>query len=456
MIVLLLALIFYSSYVLLYAELYVNNLLTIGWQFFAIYVITIILFLVKYRKKTLFNPEFLFSIVFLFCTFLYLPLLYNSGIDTFIFQELSFESNLNLIRSQSIAALSIQFYLLGAVLASKKKTRKVKQRFSDKDTTFIKKRKVFHAITTIIIILSMIGGGWKIIYRYTDKSVGLNEIGGLFSYITIFLVVTSVLEFLYLRKKNVSRLKLALTHLSRLYLFNILFMTLLYLFAGYRSAVFPLLIPVVFLYDVYVKKINKAVLITMFIGAFVLMSVMKETRAGKSVMITDNIFSVEYIGGDFTSANKAMYYLIDHTDKHGSQQGQNAILQMVSFIPFAQNILINFFGFEPSDSSSRFVTEGLNVYWSGLGTHVVGDLYYSFGLLGALFCMFIFGFVTSVLYLKSLEAGTIKVWEITVYLLILGNSIMFSRVEFFYFVRNIGFAIIIIWLFNKLLKLKRV
>lgn len=456
MIVLLLVLIFYSSYILLYAELYVNDVLTIGWQFFAIYVVSIILFLIKYRKKTLFNPEFLFSIIFLFCTFLYLPILFNSGINTFIFGELANESNLNLIRSQSIVALSIQFYLLGAVLSKKKKTRTLKQDIEDnKSRVLIEKRKVFHVITLILITLSMITGGWKIIFRYTEKSVGLDEIGGFFAYITIFLVISSALEFLYMRKMNICSLKLTLKQISRLYLFNILFMSLLYFFAGFRSAVFPILIPVVFLYDVYVRKINKIGLIAIFIGAFVLMSVMKETRAGKSVEIS-NVFSVEYIGGDFTSANKAMYYLIDHTDKHGSQQGQNAILQMVSFIPYAQSTLINFFGVEPSDSSSKFFTEGLNAYWGGLGTHVVGDLYYSFGLLGTLFWMFLLGFVTSILYKKVTKKNQVRIWELVVYLLILGNSLMFSRVEFFFTVRNIGIAVIVIWVFNKLYTLNRI
>ena len=454
MIFLLLLLILFSTYILISADLLVNSTLIIGWVNLGIFVLSLVLFQIKYRKKTLFNPELLFSIIFIFCTFFYLPLMYNSKIDSFIFGELVKESNINLIRSQSIAVLSFLFYLLGAVIIHREKIKKTDKITILETNILIKKRKVFHIITFLLILLSMLTGGYKIIYRYSESSIGLDEIGALFSYITIFIVISSVLEYLYLRKENINTLKNTVKFISRLYLFNLLFMSTLFLASGYRSAVFPLLIPVVFLYDLYINKINKVVLVFLLFSAFILMLVINDTRGGNTV--SENLLSLENIGEDFISANKGLYYLIDYTDRHGNQQGQNAILQMVSFIPYGQSFVINIFGFTPSESSSQFFTNGLESYWSGLGTHVVGDLYYSFGLFGTLFWMFLLGIFTSYLYNRITMGGVPNVLVITVYLLILGNSVMFPRVEFFSLVQKIGFSLIIILFFLRLFRLKTI
>jgi len=437
------------------AELFLNNTMFFGWQLMIIYVISAILFQIKYRKESIINPEFFISIIFFFCTFLYYPLLYNSPINNFIFGLLSYVNDEDLIKSQSIAVMSFLFYLLGASLINKKKfivLHTNKEKYSNK--IFIEKRMIFHIITSFLIILSMLEGGYKIIYRYKDGDVDLNEIGVLFSYITIFLLISSILEILYLRQKKSFTLKEIFRNINILYFFNILFMASLYLVSGYRSAVFPILIPLIYLIDIYLKKINRIFLIVFFFIALIIMSFIKDIRKGNEVSISKENFKLEYIGGDFTSANEAMYFLINYTDRHGSQQGQNALMQMVSFIPFAQSLLINNLGFNPTDNSSVFFTDSIGVGY-GLGTHVIGDLYYTFGFLGSLFWMFILGVFTNFLYIKVVRNNSIKIWEITVYLLILGNSIMFSRVEFFFLVRNIGFSIIILWLFEKIFTINR-
>lgn len=451
MILLLIFLILYTTVLYISPELMSNSVTFSSWLLFIIYISILIVFIAKYRKKSIFCPELLFSITFLFSTFLYSPFLYGEDIDSYVFKFLLQESNVNIVKGQSIAMMGFFFYLLGAVIYSKRNkaslTHSIKAVKSN--SVYIIKRKYIHMITTIFIFIAIINGGLDIINRYTDTDVGLSGGAEAFFYITILIVISSVVEFLFLSQKKFATIKSIIKNVSKLYIINISFMITLFLLAGYRSALFPMLLPFVFLYDRFVKKIKIVYLISFLVLGVVLMSIIKDTRAGNDKTLNSDVFNVAYIGGDFTAANQALFTLVENTDKYGSQQGRNAITQMVSFIPFAQSFLIEILGLKTSESSSSFFTDKLESYWSGLGTHVIGDLYYGFGWFGVVLFMFVMGGVTSVLYNKATHEGYTKVIFYVLYLLILGNSLMFSRVEFFYFIRYLGFAAIILWLLKK-------
>lgn len=425
-----------------------NNVLSVSWQLLTISVVFLIYFIAKYRKESVFCPELLFFIPFLFSTFLYSPFLYNEDINSYIFSFLLKETDANIIKSQSIATLGLLFYIFGGVVFSKIKNVKARNSVIAYrwNSIFISRKKPIHVLTTVIILFALFKGGGEIIYRYNRTDIGLTSVGKLFFYITILLVISSVIEFMSLNKKNVKTIKGIVKNASSVYLINISFMSGLFLLAGFRSALFPLILPVFYLYDKFIKRIKLVYLIGLIFFGLVFMSALKDTRSGNKSKASTNVFSLAYIGVDFISANQALFSLVENTDKQGSQKGENAIFQMVAFIPFAQSALISFFDIKTKPSSSVFFTEELESYWSGLGTHVIGDLYYGFGWFGVVFFMFALGSATSYLFRLLVQVSISKIWVYVLYLLILGNSIMFSRVEFFNFIRIMGFAVIILWI----------
>lgn len=123
-------------------------------------------------------------------------------------------------------------------------------------------------------------------------------------------------------------------------------------------------------------------------------------------------------------------------------------MQILSIVPFLQSLFIFFCG---NDflvmSSSRFFTKEMTSD-SGLGTAIIGDIYYSFGLCGVCVLMFFLGFIC-----RKLSKGKSFVC-IIMYLVFLGNSIFASRVEFFYIVRMVAFSAIIMIIEYKMSKIK--
>lgn len=430
----------------------IDNVTSISWLLLSIYITILIMFIAKYRKSSIICPELFFSFTFLFCTFLYAPLLHGEDVDGYVFSFLLQESNLNIIKSLSLAMIGFLFYILGAVIYSKsnKVTHFESINYLLRNNVFLARRSYIHAVTSLFIVLAIISGGLDIVNRYTDSKVGLSGGAEFFFYVTVLIVISSVAEFNFISKKKITTIKSIFININKVYVINSIFMITLFLIAGYRSALFPLLLPLIFLFDRFVKKIKIVYLVFFIFFGFVIMSVSKDTRAGEdSKLKTSNVLSVAYVAEDFISANQALFTLVEHTDKYGAQQGSNAIYQMVSFIPFSQFFLKEFLDVKSTESSSRFFTDKLESHWSGLGTHVIGDLYYGFGWFGVVFFMFVLGGATSFLYNKATQEGQFKVVYYVPYLLILGNSLMFSRVEFFYFFRIVGFSIIVIWFFEK-------
>ena len=426
------------------------DVLLLSWHFFVLYVIIAIFFLKKYRNVSIFSPELFFFIVFFLETFSYAPLLYNIETANYSLNVLLPKVNdISIIKGQCIALLGFLFYILGAVIVKKNYSSVSNEKGY---SIFIFSKNHIHFFTSMLIIISMIWGGYELLNKYTDSTVGLTDASSFFPFLTIFIVISSVVEFLAISKKNIISFVYFFKKVNKLFCLNVFFLSVFFLLSGTRSFAFPLILPVLFLYDRFIKKMKKKYVVLMLITSFFLMLFIKDTRKNidESVDISMDMLSV---GEDFISGNVALFYLVDYTDINGNQGGSNAILQMVSFIPFAQSFFVNVLGITNTPSSSEIFKNNTDTTW-GLGTHVIGDLYYTFGWFGVISCMFILGMLTSILY-KKVNIDSPKIGILVVYLLLLGNSLMFSRVEFFFLIRNIGFSLIILWLIKKNFSLRR-
>ena len=236
--------------------------------------------------------------------------------------------------------------------------------------------------------------------------------------------------------------------LSSQYKYSAIFLIGLMLISGYRSQAIQLLFPIVMMYVKYIKPVPlKRLLFFMFAGVF-LMIIIGFTRSGEN--ISSSGFDTADYFRDYLMEGAAGVWLMEHTDMKGPTWGLNAILQIISFIPFAQSLLVSLLGKSFfAESSSRVFTDAFRDDGVGLGTNMIGDLYYTFGIWGVIICMYLLGRV-----LKKVSNPR-NIYHLLVLLLLVGNSVFSTRVEFFYIIRTIGFSVIFLFIILSLTSTKQ-
>ena len=115
---------------------------------------------------------------------------------------------------------------------------------------------------------------------------------------------------------------------------------------------------------------------------------------------------------------------------------------MAAIVPFMQSFIVAIFGKNsfPQDSSSVFTLTFYNPGEGGLGTSLIGDLYYSLGLIGTMALMFILGRIIYIINKKQ------SLYTTLILLILTGNAIFAARVEYFYIVRFITYAVIFLYI----------
>ena len=112
------------------------------------------------------------------------------------------------------------------------------------------------------------------------------------------------------------------------------------------------------------------------------------------------------------------------------------IQQTLSIIPFFQSIILSFVSkdnFAPK--SSKFFTESfMDSTQGGLGTALIGDIYYSFGIVGVIILMFLIG-----LLVNKLSRAPNSPYAI-------GNALFAPRVEYCYILRSLSYTIIFLYI----------
>lgn len=404
--------------------------------------IAINFYYIKWVKNgELLNFEFFFAISFFLCSFItpiILPLLDNW------YSRLFLDSPDVQFRTYIISMVGYLFYMLGLLIFKNKSNEHIE--YFDNIINY-KLVKISNSVCSIFILFFLLTGGTALLKLYSHTEHLENRLGtwGLFLVYSIISYTISVLiNFLFLKQN-----KRNLFEMPTLFWVNSAILFLMLALSGYRSNLLQIAIPVFYVYNRYYKEIAKGkVIIFIVIGTlFALYSGF--TRGGENLDF--HTFEFISIFRDFSYANAANIYLIDYADNNGFTYGTNWILQILSVIPFLQSLFILLFGQSfIAQSSSSFFTDELSEGNGGLGTGIIGDLYYSAGLVGVCFFMFLLG-----LFCRKVSSGKSLV-VIVMCLIFVGNSIFACRVEFFYIVRFMAFSAIIMWLELKMANIKKI
>ena len=248
-------------------------------------------------------------------------------------------------------------------------------------------------------------------------------------------------------------------------LVSTLFVIISFLFIGDRTTPIYLSLMTMGAYSLFVKRIKLPVVLIGFAIASLFMFTIGQTRLSSregpgniSIMertqsaVSGTSSVLDYFS-DFTPASTSLYMSLSYVETNNKffYPGK-IIITILSPIPFLPSILSQAIFHVPNgELASGYLTTSLynqkiQTINGGLGTHCVGDIYLSWGVLGVFFAFYLFGRLIGV----SQKHSKSNIYWAIVYISLLGNSVYLPRATLFDSYRLIVFQLFIIWLFRQL------
>lgn len=414
-----------------------------------VYWVTTIYYLFKYKIKNLFCFELFFAISYYLCSFLtrfFLPLL-NA------YESRAFINDSTLIyKAYALSIMGYLCYMLGLIVRRKPTTlieRKTNHFYFPQISN--RSNMLANVFCTFFIVLMFLNGGSRLFTMYSDEgSFSTNRLSGFAAYLTFAIItyIVSIVTNFGSISKNVKQIHfLSLRNtFSVLFIINSIILIGTFLLSGYRSNAIQILIPLVIAYQIRFKPIKPALVLLLLMGGAFLMFFIGIVRTGDTFNLND--YSLIVYLRDFKPANAATIYMIAYADQHGVTGGSNMLFPILSIIPGLQSIVGLFVDINTvSPVSSVFFTKAFSSD-SGFGTSITGDLYYTFGYIGVLVLMYLYGRC-----LSRLSQYKNK-YELVLFLSFSGNALFAPRVEFCYIIRSLAWSVIFLYLIINLSKNK--
>ncbi len=412
----------------------------------AVYLVLYFYYLFTFRKANLLCFEFIFLAVY-FLGMFFEELIPDEILDFFIGVG---GSRLYMITDPIIIYKSFLSQMIGYLIflfgCYKANTKKyVKQNNTIVNNSNLSSIGTIVYVLVAIILLFLVyyyvTGVFNSWFAYSDESILNEERNQGVARLTDLTLTVTVLELLRLNKRGVSNFLGFLRHTNKLYILEVLFISSLLLLSGNRNEMLLIFLPVVVGYSVFIKKIsNRLLLVGICIGILVMIFSGLTRQSGDLLGAQfDLISSVQ----DFSLVGVDCTYLIKYTDSHDYIYFANFPLFILSGIPFIGPLIIHTMdlGFM---SSSRLTTLAMSSNGTGLGTSLVGDLYYNGGILFVILFMFLFGYLVSYLYNKFNYCGCTNMFLALIYLYTISNSVYYVRQIFDFPISTIVFSSILI------------
>jgi oligosaccharide repeat unit polymerase len=426
------------------ADLAVMDVFTTAVVMSVVFIVSGVSFLRRRRRNYFLSFELFFFIVFFMVTYTF-PLMAFNNEDLLLMVDIGAHQVNAALYLSTIGVLA---YLTGASLLAypyREELNDLKYDFERYD--FSKIGYVFNRLTTVFVILFFLVDGSTFIYRYSNETEVV-EGGLVLPYVRVFAIISTMMELSRLAASGVRSLKETIASVSVFYLLNMGMLMSFFLIIGYRSEFLVLALTVFLIYALLIKPVKKSVIILIVFVGFWVMALLKYFRGFNEVdmgeLQSDGAFTLIGMLSEFYIPSHTLYEFILYVEANGPTMGTNALLHVLAFVPFLQSFVVRIFGLDVSSqeylTSSDFISNyilGEDRSW-GLGTHVIGDLYYMFGLPGIVVCMFIMGMIVSFLTERIIYRKQYGLIMMLFFIVITAQSFFFSRVEFFRPIRDLG------------------
>lgn len=410
------------------------------------YIVINVAYLYKYRKNQLICFELFFAISFYLCSFL-TPYIfpYINSFSGRIFIDTPY----NQVKVYGVSFIGYCLYFYGLLSYNNKNINK-DLRF---DISFNMKSIAYSNILCLFFIFVFyITGGSRLLTLYSDSASNLNQRFGVWgeymNYAMYAYMITTVITFMNLKGK-IFNLNSLFKNIPLLYYINTILLVLPLLISGLRSSTVQLLIPMLMMYGIAIKQLKPFKVLGIILIGYIVMLFIGMTRLGDT-SIQNNNTNISYFL-DFIPANGANSFFIDYVDNNGFTGGSNMLMQLISIIPFMQSFVLIFIDHNDlAPVSSAFFTDSfMNSTQGGLGTGLIGDIYYSFGFIGILLLMFVLG-----LLVRLLSNNKKSPYSLVMSMVLSGNAFFAPRVEYCFILRSLAYVSILMWFILKISRKK--
>ena len=235
----------------------------------------------------------------------------------------------------------------------------------------------------------------------------------------------------------------------------LIYLTLLFicgtiLWSGGRGRALAIFILLFYYLDERYRFSLISIIIAAVIGVF-LFSTIGDVRNGGEIgdMVSSEIGMFE-MAEDFIVNSRNLYALYSYVQENSITYGISSLAYILAVIPFSQSVVSNLFGIPPYMMRSEMITTATAISEDsslGLGTHIVGDVYVSFGLIGVILLFYFLGYIVRYSR-RKMQSGS---WSGTViYLCLLANSIHMCRGAYFVSLQNICWALFFTLIFRNI------
>ena len=414
-----------------------------------LYLIMAVWYFNRNRKNSLFCPEIIILLLGFIITFYDILVLNNLGFVRSFFLQSSDEAGR---KSICLSLMGFDMFLLGEEWAKKflARIKKSHIRFSNSTLNASNYAIPMHLVTFLAIALVFLSGQYIGFMKYIyEEGQNTNMISIV---ISVLIMVSTVLEFLKLCKINFNsnNIYLFLKQLNIIYLFNVVVWSLFLLLTGNRGDMMVIALPPVILYFFLVHKVsNRLVLLGAMVGMFV-MVVIGLTRHGYNEYdeISDD-YGVFMLVRDYGSAYVSQQGLIEYTDVHGTFGLSYGVKSLLSSVPFLGGVLLEGQNKSGKTGKTNEVTKEQFLPANaegGMGTNLLGDLYYAGGAAFTLVYMFLLGWFLSDAYERLFNGYRINVASLLTYCWLFSDCLYIVRAPYYVLFRQIGFSLILFFL----------
>jgi oligosaccharide repeat unit polymerase len=406
---------------------------------FVLGIVVIVCLLCDVSRVQLLSFDLLFSISFVYVNFIYAVFFYEGNNDFSLF---SFYFNEKYLTKAACLALmglsSYTFFRLFFMKAFDIPLQNRKYLYP----------KWINCIFIVCVIPLIYFNAQNIGVEYTSTSIG--KIGGYLRDIVSSIIYYAILIAFY----NTRNCKSALCFLPKYFWILLCCLCFVELMAGKRTDVIRYAFVLCFSFSFFVKKIKGTFLfVIIFVGALIMFNIGDGRNGSVGNSIHENVLL--NMGNELIINNRSLYVLQDLADKEGFTYGRSFMLNIMSIVPFANSIMMPLCGWQLEDVSSG-MKNTMDTFkyqdgFIGLGTNLIGDIYYAFGALGVFALMGFLGFLIS----KS-EANIYKSFvALLVYSMFFANAIYYPRAEYLNLLRIITWTYALYMIANRRIVIKK-
>lgn len=421
-----------------------------------VYLIMVFWFLYKNRNTNLFCAETLIF-TFAFIIIFFDDLVLKNIIEFSSIYSMWTEKIEN--RAMNVSMIGIMAFLIGGEVASSK-NRWVwrlhpKKDFANCSLLLFFVRMLSFCITIYIFYL-VISGQYLSFYKYNGRFASLYSGSTHLVYLSVLQFVVTLFEIIRLKELGVCNIREMLRKSNKLALSNLLILSLFLYFSGNRNEMLLILLPAVIMYSLLLNRLKNKMFVIGGIIGFALMIISGLTRqvVGTNNDIFRNVGLFEILR-DFGPASICHKGLIQYTDSYEPVYFTNGIIALSSSVPFLGGIVKDILGVEEDNRSAVLTTQQFqskNNADSGLGTMLIGDLYYTGKIYFVIFFMFFLGYFLSISYIRFYIIKDFNIPHLIIFVWVFANSIYLLRSEWYALFRYIGFSMCLYFILNIIAK----